>query len=187
MKYETAFIKFFKKQELFDSNDARRFLSSMGAGEAYIRLMLHKMVQSGQLIRICKGEYTFHRNEAVVGFKFRPFYYGLQYALTIRKLWTQQSVPIIITESMANPGIRDLMDTRVILHRIKKDAFFGFEYISYSKLFIPVSDPEKTLLDFIYYGIQLDPETMNNLKKGIDETKFENYYERLFGKHYNLS
>lgn len=182
MKYESAFIEFFAKQNMFVTDDARRFLSRIGASEAYIRLMLHNLVQSGKLHRIGKGAYTFQRNEAIVGFRFRPFYYGLQYALTIRKIWTQQSIPVIITKSKADPGIRELMGIKVMLHRININGFFGFEYMNYGGIFVPVSDPEKTLLDFIHYGIQLDPETMIELRKRTNESKLQEYVARLSGK-----
>ena len=182
MKYENAFLEFFSKQSMFTTNDARRFMVELGASEAYIRLMLHNMVKSERIYRIKKGIYTASRNEAVVGFGFRPFYYGLQYALTIRKLWTQQSVPVIITTKKANPGARLVMGIKVILHRISRKGFFGFEYINYGGIFVPVSDPEKTILDFIYYGIKLDPETLSRLKEKSDETKLREYSLRLFGK-----
>jgi predicted transcriptional regulator of viral defense system len=181
MKYESAFIQFFEKQNMFVTDDARRFLSRLGASEGYIRLMLHNLVRSGQLHRIGKGAYTFQRNEAIIGFRFRPFYYGLQYALTIRRIWTQQSVPVIITKSKANPGVREIMGTKVILHRINPNGFFGFEYLDYGGVFVPVSDPEKTLLDFIHYGIKLDPETMVELRKRTNKSKLQEYTARLSG------
>ena len=181
MKYESPFIRFFERQNMFLTDDARRFLSGLGASEAYIRLMLHNLVQSGKLYRIGKGAYTFQRNEGIIGFRFRPFYYGLQYALTIRKIWTQQSIPVIITKNKAEPGIRELMGVRIIVHRINANGFFGFEYLNYGGLFVPVSDPEKTLLDFIYYGIKLDPETRAGLEKRANKSLLEEYRERLYG------
>ena len=182
MKYESAFIEFFERQNIFVTDDARRFLSRLGAGEGYIRLMLHNLVRSGQLHRIGKGAYTFQRNEAIIGFRFRPFYYGLQYALTIRRIWTQQSVPVIITRSKANPGVREIMGIKVILHRIDLNGFFGFEYLNYGGMFVPVSDPEKTLLDFIHYRIKLDPETMVELRKRTNKSKLQEYAVRISGK-----
>ncbi|MCW6168959.1 MAG: type IV toxin-antitoxin system AbiEi family antitoxin domain-containing protein [Thermoplasmatales archaeon] len=186
MKYEKSFIDFFSKHNLFSMSDARRFLSRLGASESYIRLMLHNMVHSGKVIKIGKGIYTLQENEAVVGFKFRPFYYGLEYALTIRKIWTQQSVPVIITRTKANPGTRELMGIKVIVHRIGPERFFGFDYMNYDGIFVPVSDPEKTLLDFTYYGIKLDPETMTELRNRIDESKLKDYSKRMFGKNRNI-
>lgn len=182
MKYESAFVDFFSKQNLFTFMDARRFLMDLGGSKAYLRLMLHNLVKSGKLYRIKKGVYTFSRNEAVVGFAYRPFYYGLQYALTIRKLWTQQSVPVIITTSKANPGARQTMGIRVIIRRINDNGFFGIEYVKYSGLFVPVSEIEKTLLDFIYYDEKIDPETMELLKAKSDQKKLKQYSWALFGK-----
>jgi len=179
MKYKASFVEFFSKQSMFTTGDARRFLTKLGADESYIRFMLHYLVNSGELYSIGKGAYTFHRNEVAIGFKFRPFYYGLQYALTIRKIWTQQSVPVIITAGKANPGIREIMSTRVILHRIDKSMFFGFEYINYGGVFVPVSDVEKTLLDFNYYHIKLSNETLESIREKIDKTKLLEYEKRI--------
>ena len=186
MKYENAFVEFFSKQDIFTTGDARRFLSRLGAGEPYIRVMLHNLTQSGTIHRVGKGSYTFKRNESIIGFGFRPFYYGLQYALTIRKLWTQQSVPVIITKSKANPGIRDVMGIRVLLRRINENGFFGFEYLNYGGIFVPVSDLEKTFLDFIYYGVYLDPDTMKELRNKLNGSKLRDYSKRLFGKYYDI-
>ena len=180
MKYEAAFEEYFTKQTLFNADDAKRFLSSLGASEGYIRLMLHNLVQANKLFRIGKGVYTYQHNESIIGFRFRPFYYGLEYALTIRKIWTQQSVPIILTKSKANPGMRELMGIRVVLHRINGKAFFGFDYVNYGGIFVPVSDVEKTLLDFNYYGISLDRETRSTLENIVNRKKLEEYANRLY-------
>jgi len=182
MKYEAVFADFFAKQLIFDINDARRFLSRLGASEAYIRLMLHNLAQDGKLQRIGKGTYSYNRNESIIGFKFRPFYYGLQYALTIRKLWTQQSAPVIMTRSLANPGIRDIMGIRVIVHRINEKAFFGYDYVNYGGVFVPVSDVEKTLLDLNYYGLSIDPETKERLNEMANRSKLLEYTSKLYGK-----
>ncbi len=179
MKYKASFVEFFSKQIMFTTGDARRFLIKLGADESYIRLMLHYLVESGDLYSIGKGAYTFHRNEVAIGFKFRPFYYGLQYALTIRKIWTQQAVPVIVTTGRANPGARGIMGTRVILHRIDRARFFGFEYVNYGGVFVPVSDVEKTLIDFNYYHIKLSEETLESIRKEIDKVKLLEYEKRM--------
>jgi predicted transcriptional regulator of viral defense system len=181
MKYEGPFVNFFSEKSIFTTGDARRFLSVLGASEVYTRLLLHNMIRTGRLYRIGKGTYTFNKNEAVVGFEFRPFYYGMQYALTIRKLWTQQSTPVIITRRMANPGVRSALGIKVIVHRINENAFFGFDYVKYGGIFVPVSDPEKTLLDFKYYGIRIDPDTMKVLERISDRKKLEEYSKMLSG------
>ena len=84
-----------------------------------------------------------------------------------------------MTTGKANAGVREIMGTRVILHRIDRTRFFGFEYINYGGVFVPVSDLEKTLLDFNYYHIKLDRETLQSLRKQIDEGKLLEYKERM--------
>jgi len=44
MKYEKSFIDFFSKQNVFDTSDARRFLSRVGASDNYTRLMLYNLM-----------------------------------------------------------------------------------------------------------------------------------------------
>ncbi|MGC8618549.1 MAG: type IV toxin-antitoxin system AbiEi family antitoxin domain-containing protein [Thermoplasmata archaeon] len=163
MKYENNFRAFFSEQLVFTSEDAKRYLEKEGASSEYVRLFLHKLVADGSLMRIKRGVYSFNKNEALTGFAFRPFYYGMEYALTIRKIWAQQADPVIISRTKANQGVRIVNDSRVLIRRINQRAFFGYEYINYSGFFVPVSVPEKILLDFIYFRERLDEETMSSL------------------------
>ena len=183
MIYKKRFSEYFSRKPMFTSNEAERYLSRYGAAEGYSKLLLHNMVKKNELLRLTKGVYTFSKNEAVSGYAFRPFYYGMEYALTIRKTWTQQSVPIVMTTTKANPGVRLVMGYKVIVRRINKKYFFGFDYVNYSNLFIPVSRPEKIILDFLYYGIGLDPDTMHSLF-AQSETRTLKAYASIFGKSY---
>jgi hypothetical protein len=186
MKYEKAFRDYFSKLTLFSADDAYRFLSRYGADYAYSKVFLHNMVTSGKLHRIKKGIFTFSRNEALYGFAYRPFYYGMEFALSIRKLWTQQANPVIMTLTKANAGVRNILGTNVIIRRIAENAFFGFEYLNYMDLFIPVSRPEKIFLDFIYYGVNLDRETLINLVNIIQPDVLKEYARKL-GERYSVS
>lgn len=179
MKYETKFIEHFSQHVMFTSNDARRYLIRNGASDAYIRLFLHNMINKGRMYRLKKGLYTFSNEEAVTGFAFRPFYYGLEYALTIRGLWTQQSIPVIITKTLANPGPRQVLGTDVIIHRISNKAFFGFDYLMHSGIYVPVAEPEKILLDLSYFRKRIDRETLIKVKKEVNQDKMQEYAERL--------
>jgi len=185
MKYEKAFIEYFSKLTLFSADDAYRFLSHYGSDYSYSRVFLHNLVVNGKLYRITKGTFTFSRNEAVYGFAFRPFYYGMEFALSVRKLWTQQANPVIITLTKSNAGTRKILGTNITIRRISQNAFFGFEYLNYMDLFIPVSRPEKIFLDFIYYGINPDKETLTNLMKKIDPEILKEYVKRLGQRYVN--
>lgn len=183
MIYKKHFSEYFSRKPIFTSSEAERYLSRYGAVGGYSKLLLHNMAEKNELVRLKRGFYTFSKNEAVSGYAFRPFYYGMEYALTIRKIWTQQSIPIVVTTSKANPGIRLIMGQRVKVRRINKKYFFGFEYVNYSNLFVPVSSPEKIILDFLYYGIGLDPETLRSLLAQSDTVLLRNYAS-MFGKSF---
>ncbi|MHB8371668.1 MAG: type IV toxin-antitoxin system AbiEi family antitoxin domain-containing protein [Thermoplasmataceae archaeon] len=185
MKYEKTFIDYFSKQPYLTTGDAKRFLKKMGSSDEYTILFLHNLVKSGKLLRLKNGFYSFTRNEIISGFAFRPYYFGMEFALTLRKIWTQQSKPIIITTTKANVGTRNVMGTSVIVRRIDPNVFFGFEYINYSGIFVPVSVPEKILLDFLYYGINLDGDTVNALIRMSDREIIKNYADKIGKKYQN--
>ena len=119
----------------------------------------------------------------MIGFAFRPFYYGMEYALTLRKIWTQQANPVIMTTSKANAGLREVMNSKVIVHRIDSHAYFGFEYLSFSGLFLPVSLPEKILLDFLYFQADIDPVTRQALMKESNRKVLRNFADRMGSRY----
>ena len=178
MKYSKGFMEYFRSEKCFTHDDARRFLMKNGASSAYSSVFVRNMLSSSRMRRIRKGVYTFSGDEAVAGFAFSPFYYGLQYALTVRRLWTQVSSPVVITTTKAVPGVRESMGVRITVRRISKDMFFGFEYVRYSGLFVPVSNLEKTLVDMVYYGIGLGNSEVRELVKKANRARLREYAKR---------
>ena len=57
------------------------------------------------------------------------------------------------------------MNSKAMVRRINPNAFFGFEYLNYSGLFVPVSTPEKILLDLVYCELDVDDNTCRSLAK----------------------
>lgn len=60
--------------------------------------------------------------------------------------------------------------------------FFGFEQVKYYDDWISVSDPEKTLIDFIYFKEPLDKTTLKEIKKKIDKKKLKEYLKKVSKK-----
>lgn len=178
MKYQESFKWHFKKTQLFSFRDAERFLVKSGASREYTKLFVHNMLKKGEIFKIGKGYYTFFDNESVVGFAYAPFYYGLEYALTIQKIWTQMPNPVVITTRKVAPGSRTMGRSKVIIHRISKGMFFGFEYVDYSNLFVPVSDVEKTLIDLVYFRKRVSDEEMKLILERIDKRKLSAYLKK---------
>ena len=178
MKYVDAFEKYFGRVGVFTAGDARRFLAGQGASNSYAKLLVHNLAAKGRLARVGRGRYTLARNEALIGFAFEPFYYGLEYALTIRRIWTQKANPVIITATKSVPGTRKVMGVNVTIRRIAIRMLFGYEYISYSGMFVPVSTPEKLLIDLVYYKIRLSPQELRALLDKVNQKRLRAYLRK---------
>ena len=168
---------------VFSIRDIRIILSSQGAGAGYAYTLLHNMAARKEITRITRGIYTFHSDVRVVGFAFAPFYYGLEDALSIKGMWEQGANPVIITHRKTRIGTRAFLQRNYVIHRIDLKHFFGFELVKYGDLWIPVSDAEKTIIDFVYFNHYLRPDILNKLKRDADVGKIKRYlkaYDRRF-------
>lgn len=182
MTYENRLRDVYKEEYKFTKKDASKLFSKDKISNEYLDQLLHNLVKQNKIIRITNGSYTFKKDLMVSGFAYSPFYYGLQEALSLRNLHEQETNPIIITTNKIKPGIKTIQGSNVLLRRIDCKYFFGFDFIKYYDMEIPVSDYEKTLIDFVYYNEPLSKEVINELKKKIDKTKLQNYLLRYSKK-----
>jgi predicted transcriptional regulator of viral defense system len=182
MKYTKEFESLFNNNgfPVFTLEDVMLAFKSKGISYNYLRLMLHKYLKSGKIKRISRGIYTFHDDAIVVGFAFRPFYYGLESALNILGFSTQGANNIVITTRNVRPGIRVFEGRNYKLMRIKKEYFFGYKLMQYNGFWVPVSDLEKTLIDTLYFKIGIRNELKPSILKALDRKKLKSYLE-----HYN--
>jgi len=178
MTYGNRLREHYKNEYTFSKKDVKRFFYKDKISDEYLDLLLHNFVKKGELTRITTGKYTFKDDIMVSGFSFSPFYYGLQEALSLRNLHEQETNPVIITLKKIKPGIRVISGNNVVLRRISRKHFFGFDFIKYYDMEIPVSDPEKTLIDFVYYNEPLSKETKGDLLKLINKQKLNDYLTR---------
>ncbi len=162
---------------VFTLTDARVLLGRSKISEGYLKTLINHLMKKNEIRRISKGAYTFHDDIAVVGFAFRPFYYGLEDALSYRNLWTQATNPIIITGNPVREGVRKFGNANYIVKRIKTGLFFGFDFIKHYDMWLPVSDAEKTLIDLVYYKHGVRDDAMGPLLESIDKEKLDGYLE----------
>lgn len=190
MKYKNEFKNHFSKKKVFSLRDVRIFLKDKNISKDYSKNMLSNLNKKKEIIRISSGKYTFKKDIVNIGFAFSPFYYGLQDALSYHNLHTQETNPIIITPNKIKPGIRVISDNNVYLRRISKKYFFGFDFIRYYDMEIPISDIEKTLIDLVYYKQNISKEVVDEVKDKIDFKKLEEYLLKypafIKNKLYNL-
>ncbi len=178
MKYQKAFLEHFQKREFFTLRDAKIFLSNLKISQAYLKVLIHNLLKKRDIKKIGKGKYTFQDDASFAGFAFEPFYYGLQHALTLHRLWNQATNLVIITPRKVRTGTREIMGQRVIIRRINPKLFFGYETIPYYGKWLPVSTIEKTLIDFVYYKQKILPETLNEIKKRLNQKKLQKYLKK---------
>jgi predicted transcriptional regulator of viral defense system len=179
VKYLPEIMELFKKTPVVTTRDIKLYLKQKG----YSYLLLSNLVKQGKIKRITKGFFTIHDDPLTSVFCFRPAYVGLQEALSIHNLWEQETNVVIVTTRKVRIGIHEILGSNVLVHRINPKYFFGFTLLKYGEFFVPVSDVEKTLLDFIYFKQPLSKDTISEIKKNLDVNKLKNYlkvYPKLF-------
>lgn len=168
-------IEAFSGVPSFNSTELDLFLSGLDTSANYRKLLVHNLISTGRLRRISKGNYTFLDDVEVVCFAFRPSYYGLQEALSLLELWEQETNPVVITPLRVLPGIRIFEGRNYLVRRIDRRMFFGMDMIRYSDFWVPVSDVEKTLIDFVYFGEFLPKDTLLRIRRSINPKKLREY------------
>ena len=178
MKYKKQLYDNFKKSKVFSLRDVRILFSNKNISKDYSKNLMSNLIKEKKIHKITNGKYTFQEEIMCIGFAFSPFYYGLQEALSLHNLHEQETNAIIITTNKIKPGIREIMDTNVYLRRIDKKYFFGYDFIKYYDIEIPVSDIEKTLIDLVYYKESISKDVILEIKKKIDLIKLNKYLEK---------
>ena len=171
-------IDHFADYPVFIHRDVKLYLNGKKKKIGDLSRLISYMKSKHMIHAVRNGVYTLNKDEMVAGFAYSPFYYGLLSALTIRELWTQNSRPEILTiKKVRKSGVYIFGDKKatIFVHHIPARCFFGFDIIKYGKLKIPVSDPEKTLIDLFYYKIKLPIQDYSGLLRIIDKRKMVRY------------
>lgn len=179
MKYIKQLREHFLTQPVFSIRDVKTYLSQSKISRQYVHTLLHHLLKRNELTRITKGFYTLKNDPNVLSFAFSPSYHCLQDALSIHNLWDQETNTVLVTPRKVRTGARQILGTNVIFRRIKRSMFFGFDFVKYYDLWIPVSDIEKTLIDFFYFNEPLDKRTIKEILKKIDKKKLKKYLKKV--------
>ena len=156
-------------------------VKNLPAWSTDIARVLSYLKTSGRIYSIKKGVYSATKDDAVAGFAYAPFYYGLLSALTMRGLWTQHSRPDVMTMKRVRSSRTTVFgdaDDVIFLHHVPAKYFFGFGTVRYGKFSVPVSDPEKTLIDLFYYNVRLSVQSYSGILSAIDLRRLGGYLGR---------
>ncbi len=176
-------LKKFSDYPTFSYNDVELYLTNKAKNPSISRLLSH-LKNKGHIYSIRKGIYSTKMDISLSGFAFRPFYYGLTYAITIRELWTQESSPEIITLKRVKKNNVKVFNGKhiVAVHHSNPKYFFGYENVKRGNINIPVSDPEKTLIDMFFYKKRIALQKYDDILKVLDRKKLKRYL-KVYDKH----
>ena len=147
-------------------------------GKNYAKLFISQQMKKGNLIRICKGIYSFKKSPYILVKVLGKAYLGLGTAALIHNVW-DKAVNITILTPLAGRKIRSgeriVGNRKVIIEKISEKMYFGYEYKRVDENIVKVSDPEKTLIDMIYFNYPYLDEIFDNLSEICEKRKLRKY------------
>jgi predicted transcriptional regulator of viral defense system len=173
------FIEKFKDKYIFSANDVKRFLSYRKANDDYYKIFLYNLTKERKIYKIRYGYYSFSDDIMLTGLSYKPFYYGLESALSLLNLWEQETNPVIITPLHVRTGIMQYDGRNYIVRRISREMFFGYQYMKHFNFYMPVSDLEKTLIDLVYYNEKIPDYLFDNIKKKANKKILKVYISEI--------
>ena len=169
----------FRDFKTFTFNDAKMALRDRhrNISDKTIQVTLSRMAAGKRICSLTKGVYSLEKRDEIVGFAFTPFYYGGLAALMIRDMIDDQVKMEIMTTHRVKVSLMAVFggSSTVVLHHIPRKYYFGFEDLKYGDIVVPVSDPEKTLIDLFYYRVRLAIQDYSELLRAVNTKKLVRY------------
>ncbi|MCL5442172.1 MAG: hypothetical protein M1603_00600 [Candidatus Marsarchaeota archaeon] len=169
----------FKDFKTFTFNDARMVLRyrHKSISDKTIQVTLSRMAARKRIYQLTKGVYSLEKRDEIAGFAFAPFYYGGLAALMIRDMIDDQVKMEIMTTHRVKASFIAVFggSSTIVLHHIQRKYYFGFEDLKYGDITVPVSDPEKTLIDLFYYRVKIAIQDYSELLRAVNTKKLARY------------
>lgn len=186
MKLGDEIVKAFSTFKTFSFDDLRILLSEKHSGisDKIIQVTVSRMIKKGRLHKVIKGVYSLEPRSDFAGFAFSPFYYGGLAALMIMELIDDQVKMDIMTTRRVKKSMIEIYGgrDRIFLHHIPSKYYFGFKNIRYGDIIVPVSDPEKTIIDLFYYKDRMSIQDYAEVLKKIKSRKLREYL-KVYDNH----
>ena len=145
-------------------------ISQIVSGKEYAKKLLRKMVLSKEIKKIKRDKYTFYDDPFLVStFVNKPSYISSVSALSYHKLISQIPKDVFCFTLKKEKDVEFTSKIKFI----KTKYFFGFDYLEYSNFKIPISTPEKAIID----SIGLVPLSL--IEESFEEVNIERILEYL--------
>lgn len=154
--YESKILKL-KEVPVFSLAD----ISQIVSGKEYAKKLLRKMILSNEIKRIKRDKYTFYNDPFLISiFINKPSYISSVSALSYHKLITQIPKDVFCFTLKKEKNIHFISEIKFI----QTKYFFGFDNLEYLNFKIPISTPEKAIIDSIgIVPISLIEESFENI------------------------
>jgi hypothetical protein len=178
-------IKYEKFREKLENASAFSFkIVESNMGKSYAKIFIHKLKRKGKIVELIKGWYSFKKSPYLIVIPLGEAYIGLGTAAFIHGVWDQiPNVDVLTTRAptKVKVGERIVAGRKVIIRSINRKMYFGHEakYLKDAEERIRISDPEKTLIDLIYYNYPFLDEILPELKCIVKKKKLLNYLKRI--------
>jgi len=175
---------FLKKLENASAFSFKVVESSMGRG--YAKVFIHNLMKGGRITKLIKGWYSFKKSPYLITIPLGEAYIGLGTAAFIHGAWDQvPNIDVLTTRAptKVKVGERIVAGRKVRIRSINKKMYFGHEtkYLEEAGAWIRVSDPEKTLMDLIYYNYPFLDEILPELTRMAKKDKLMDYLKIIKG------
>lgn len=177
--------KMFEKSPVVDFKSIERVVGTK-KNSNYAKLLVSNLIKKGRIKKVGKGRYTKYSESSLAVFVFTPAYLGLQSSLSFHNLWEQETIPVILTTKQVRTGIRKIMDSNILIRKIDRKFFFGFEYVKEGNFYFPYSDIEKTFIDMIIFNQKIDEDVLRQLKKKLNKKRLAEYLKKYSKKKQKL-
>ncbi len=153
-------------------------------GKSYAKTFIHNLRKRGKIIGLMRGWYTFRKSPYLITVPLGEAYVGLGTAAHIHGAWGQvPNIEVLTTMAPGKTRVGERMvgGRKVIVRRIDRKLYFGYErkMLEEAGDFIRVSDPEKTLIDLIYYNYPFIDEIVPGLLEIVKKDKLLSYLKRM--------
>jgi predicted transcriptional regulator of viral defense system len=171
----------FDKSPVLDFKSIERIVGK-NKKSSYAKLLISNLIKSGKIYKVGKGIYTKYPESSLAVFAFKPSYLGLQSALSFLGIWEQETIPVILTTKKVRRGIRQVIDSNILIRNIDKKYFFGFDLQKEGSFYLPYSDLEKTFIDMVVFNQKISEEAIGKIREKINKKRLDNYLSN-YGKN----
>ncbi len=153
-------------------------ISSVAAG-----FLLHRYNKAGFIVRIKRGCYAFPDSippELYLANKlYAPSYISCEFALSYHGIIPETVYEITSVSTKATRRF-ETQGKIYSYRRIKKNAFTGYFVVKQQGFSFLIADPEKALVDTLYYCVRSGKKQLDRFNKDLIDSKRAFQYANLF-------